>query len=319
MKEVSLSEVFPKLGELLEQGQFELLFSEDKIRLVYLMNDSVESFLVFENARMTGCYHADYNGEIEAELSITKNSRQEYVLMVYQGDTVITLFFTGMCEEIHLYDYGEIGHFWVAGDEYLRQIEYKIAILRDKLDYLGENCCNQAEQKLASLADFPPLNYCSYPAVPEQYCVPRENPWVPSKAAFQVMRELAEAADDGELLRILSIYQKFPGKWIARRIARMLAERRHAQVVDLLMDTLQQAASAYPKRQFTEAEEENNRALNVYAMERKKDLEAKGWKVELFREEPFVTARDSLKYKVYLMIWETHGKKRKARIEEISK
>lgn len=71
--------------------------------------------------------------------------------------------------------------------------------------------------------------------------------------------------------------------------------------------------------EFTEAEEENNRALNVYAMERKRDLEAKGWKVELFREEPFVTARDSLKYKVYLMIWEECGKKRKARIEEISK
>ena len=48
------------LQELLEQDQFELVFREkqekaDKdIRLVYLMNDAVESFLVFKNARMTG-------------------------------------------------------------------------------------------------------------------------------------------------------------------------------------------------------------------------------------------------------------------------
>ena len=80
-----------------------------------------------------------------------------------------TIFFEDISEEVHLYDYGEIGHFWVKGAEYLRQIEYKIAIVRDKLDYLGAKYCNQTERKLAVLADFPPLNYCCYPAVSEQY------------------------------------------------------------------------------------------------------------------------------------------------------
>ena len=50
MSEIQLPEAFLKLGEVLEQGQFELLFTEEKLRLVYLMNDAVESFLVFENA-----------------------------------------------------------------------------------------------------------------------------------------------------------------------------------------------------------------------------------------------------------------------------
>lgn len=61
-----------KLAQLLEQDQFELIFSEkiqkedltskrevpqgQDIRLVYLMNDAVESFLVFRDARMTGEY-----------------------------------------------------------------------------------------------------------------------------------------------------------------------------------------------------------------------------------------------------------------------
>ena len=60
------------LQELLEQEQFELIFPErsisgqSDIRLVYLMNDAVESFLVFSGARMTGHYQKDYEGELDA-------------------------------------------------------------------------------------------------------------------------------------------------------------------------------------------------------------------------------------------------------------
>ena len=70
-------ETLEKLAQLLEQDQFELLIPEkmrtesgrisDKasasmdIPLVYLMNDAVESFLVFRNVRMTGEYR-DANG-----------------------------------------------------------------------------------------------------------------------------------------------------------------------------------------------------------------------------------------------------------------
>ena len=43
MSEIQLPEAFLKLGEVLEQGQFELLFTEEKLRLVYLMNDAVRS------------------------------------------------------------------------------------------------------------------------------------------------------------------------------------------------------------------------------------------------------------------------------------
>ena len=63
------------LQELLEQDQFELVFREkqekaDKdIRLVYLMNDAVESFLVFKSARMTGEYRNDYEGELESDIA----------------------------------------------------------------------------------------------------------------------------------------------------------------------------------------------------------------------------------------------------------
>lgn len=68
-----MNETIGMLQELLEQNQFELLIPEEPdakdIRLVYLMNDAVESFLIFRNAHMTGTYKSEYEGELEFSLS----------------------------------------------------------------------------------------------------------------------------------------------------------------------------------------------------------------------------------------------------------
>lgn len=203
-----LPDAFRKLAELLSEDQFELVainenyVCDGEIRLVYLMNDAVESFLVFGNARMTGVYKPDYEGEILADLS---RQGKEYILVVHQEDTVVTLFFETLTLEKHLYDYSQIGHFWVEGYEYLRQLEYRLAILRDKYDYIGGDSCNALEEKLAALVEFPPLNYCCYPAVSEQYIVPRENPWIPSEKAFKVMEEVTVKAGDRSFGRWLGI------------------------------------------------------------------------------------------------------------------
>ena len=145
-----------KLAQLLEQDQFELIFPEDMqaerrqiseekthgtdIKLVYLMNDAVESFLVFRNARMTGEYHSEYQGQLQASMN---RQADGYVLVVRQGATVLTLFFEDLDLEVHLYEYAYTGHFWVKKYEYLRQLEYRLAILRDKRDYLGEEYCTE--------------------------------------------------------------------------------------------------------------------------------------------------------------------------------
>ena len=155
--QISQERALEMLEELLEQDQFELLLPEYK--LVYMMNDAVESFLVFHGARMTGIYQDDYEGPLDASVTYENG---EYVLVVHQDDSVVTLFYQSLSVEVHLYNYGEIGHFWVEGYEYLRQLEYRIAILRDKLEYLGPEFCTPTEQKLAMSEQFPPLNYCCY-------------------------------------------------------------------------------------------------------------------------------------------------------------
>lgn len=53
------------------------------------MNDAVESFLVFHNATITGEYQKEYEGEI---LAVLDKKEEQYVLVVHQGDSVVTLF-----------------------------------------------------------------------------------------------------------------------------------------------------------------------------------------------------------------------------------
>ena len=129
--------VYRMLEILGEQNQFELLEGENgfhtpqDIRLVYLMNDAAECFLTFRNARITGEYLPDYSGELGTRLD---RNEERSSLVVHQGHNVFTIFFEKLELEYELYNYGEIGHFWVKGYEYLRQLEYRIAILWDKYE-----------------------------------------------------------------------------------------------------------------------------------------------------------------------------------------
>ena len=285
---------FQKLDLLLSQGSFELVnYQPDlkiqDLRLVYLMNDAAESFLVFQKARLTGEYLPDFDGDLSASLSEDEHG---YVLVLHQDSTVCTLFFQNLTLETHLFDYGKTGHFWVTGYEYLRQLEYRIAILHDKLEYLGTDYCNETEQRLAVLSAFPPLNCNCYPAVPDNYLVPKYPRWFVSQAAIAVMYRLALEAGDSALVRWLDLYQRFPIRSLARHIARMLHQTAHAGMIDLLTEKL--------------------------AEKRQTELLSQGIQSDILKEEPFQYTEDTLVYKVHLMIWKEKGKSRIVEIETFS-
>ena len=127
---------YEMLQELLAQNEFELLLpkecasntTEQDLRLVYQMNDTIESFLVFREAVWTGIYKEDYEGKLE----VSYDWDNDRLLGVRQGDSVITLFYRKLELEVNLYNYGEIAHFWVPRYENLRQLEFRIAVLWDK-------------------------------------------------------------------------------------------------------------------------------------------------------------------------------------------
>lgn len=52
------------------------------------------------------------------------------------------------------------------------------------------------------------------------------------------------------------------------------------------------------------------------AKQRQRELKSQGIRADLLREEPFTIARDSLNYKLYLMIWREQKGNRVTEIEE---
>lgn len=313
---IPFAEEYKKLELLISQGQFELIFPETAalgdIRLVYLMNDAVESFLVFHRAELTGNYQPDFQGELRASL---EKNQDRYILILHQEDTVCTIFFRDLTLDTHLFHYGKTGHFWVKGYEYLRQLEYRIAILRDKRVYLGNDFCTEEERKLSYLAEFPPLNFCCYPAVPDEYLVPSCPWWQVSEEALQEMKQLAREAGDQSMKRWIALYGWFPWKIIAKQIARLFRTVKHAGIVDLIDQKLSEASAVYEDRTFTEEDEIGIRQLRKKAEARKNELEKTGKRVEMLKEEPFLYAKDSMEYKIHLMIWNTVGRKRQVEIE----
>ena len=123
------------------------------------------------------------------------------------------------------------------------------------------------------------------------------------------MMTLALEAEDRSLILWLTLYSKFPHKIIARLIAHLLHTVKHADVVDLIEQKLSQAASTYPNRIFQQPEEKQIQHLKEKATLRKSELEQSGKRVDLIKEEPFLYAKDSVEYKLHLMIWKEKGKK----------
>ena len=284
LNEVLDEDILLKLEQLLEQNQFELVsgkVKQNKLKLIYLMNDAVESFIVFENAKTTGEYLKEYQGEIFYSLS--------------KEDAKLSM-------EINLYQYGRTGHFWVKGYENIRQLEYKIAILTDKRDYLGEEYCNKEELELSRLKDFPPLNYCCYPSVPEKYLVPKENPWVPTSEAIDIMKKYAQLVKDESLVKALEKYRNNPGKKQAKKIATMLHRNSHKQIIDYITNRFIEITDEYPKRHFGKANDEKYKLIINKGKKLQKQFAEKNVKTQLYIEEPFVELKDSIEFKVYVLV-----------------
>ncbi len=294
-------EEFAYLARLLAQNQFEL----EQDRIIYLMNDAVESYFLLEGLSVTGSFLEEYEGDLEAALH---RDEKRYVLVLHQGENVCTLFFEDIRLEVKLYNYTKLGHFWVKGYEYLRVLEYRIAVLHDKLEYLGEDYCTPRERELAELIAFPPLNYCCYPAAPAKYVVPHAQEWEVTEEALEVIKEAAKTCDNHHLLHLLKLYGCFKGKLFARYIANQLHKKKNITVIYLLYQWLEEEASQYPDRVFDEETEKKKRKLLEKAMNVQKEEKKRGRKVQIVWEEPFVIADDGIRLKTYVMSFMNKGR-----------
>jgi len=314
---ITVTEEITMLCSLIEQDHFEPACTvthpdgTTDVRIIYLMNDAAESFLLFRSCVVTGPYPQEDMGPLDASLSFENN---EYRLIIRQKDIITTLFFSSLQKEIHLYNYAALGHFWLKDHEYLRNIEYHLAILRDKRDYLGVSYCTEAELNLAYLTEFPPLNYCCYPSASPEYEIPMYPAWRFSKEAISVMQSFSKEADDSLFSFMLSLYRILPFRRVAERLAVMLRSVKHQKLTDLILERISEASAVYPDRNFSDAA---YAAMLDRAKARKSALLKQGIRADIVREEPFTVAGDSISFNVYLMVWHTGSRIRTVSIEQI--
>ena len=109
---------------------------------------------------MTGKYLRDYEGMLDATLS---KEEETYILTVWQDDQALTIFLSSWNWKFIFYEYGEVAHFWVPGYEYLRLLEYQIAICPNMITL--EKIARILKKK--SVGGFSAFK--CYPAVPEKY------------------------------------------------------------------------------------------------------------------------------------------------------
>ena len=69
------------------------------------------------------------------------------------------------------------------------------------------------------------------------------------------------------------------------------------------MEKMTEATKNYPTRKFGKAADNEHKKILTRAKQLQNKLKHKKIKSEIFVEEPFVVATDSIEYKVYLMIW----------------
>ena len=73
----------------------------------------------------------------------------------------------------------------------------------------------------------------------------------------------------------------------------------------------------YPHRTFSKEADKNLNQLLKKAEAKKLELNKKGIRAEVFREEPFTMAQDDLDFHVYLLIWQNGWHKKRVTVEEI--
>ena len=261
-----MPEEFVKLAQVFELSVFEPVYmeGEDDIYAAYLMNDSVESYFVFENSIMTGEYK---NIDCEQVAGIETLS-DGYMLIVNQGgENIFTIRFNKLGIKTTYFNYGSMGHFWVKGYEYLRQLEYQLADVRDKYRYLGSSSCTSKELIFMQLAD------------------------------------MAVSVGDKRMAGMLKYYLNKPDIIKCNIIAAMFHRKAHSRFIDKLIMDVRNEADNYVKRTFNSDEEAQYKIVHNKALKALDRYKEAGYACLLYREEPFMYSKDSITYKEHILVF----------------
>lgn len=297
---------FVYLAQIFKENVFELMEKKDETQyyVVYMMNDAIESFLVFENAVMIGEYEKENEDIVQGSLDRINNN---YILVVRQGNrNSFTIRFSRLRLENNLYQYHNIGHFWVKHDEYLRQINYRLGILQDKYQFLGKKVCNQEELELLPLFEFAPLR--NYICVSWEKAVSFRS----TEQGIEAFLQLAIESNDYTMEKWIVRYQKRQTKCSEWILTKMLKTVSHKRVIDLLFNKIDQASKKYSERSFGDMEDQ----LIVNCRRKIKEILNHHNDITLLEEQAF-SVGDEFTYTFHLLRWKENWIFRKVQVHSI--
>lgn len=299
------------LAEIIKYQVFELCVGKDEgsignFYIPYMMNDAIECYLVLENAEMTGEYLEDIESEIQAQLIVEDH---RYALIIHQGPkNVFTLWFQNIHQVRKCYQYHQIGHFWVKGQEQWRRLVYIVGTIYDKYEYLGAEVCNEKEMELLPLMEFAPFR--SWSPIKESL----NDKYPATYKGIDCMEKLAIEAGDRNYQKLLKIYRKVPIRWIEDLLSRRLKHSKREKLYQLITKKVEQASQSYPKRDYGQ---KMNQWIQKKRQEVDQKLKAKGFQgiypmyhkdsitIQAVEEHPFtILESDDFQFQIQLMISE---------------
>lgn len=256
-----MGEPWEKLAEIFQFQVFELCQEkgkeEEKIYYVpYLMNDAVECCLRFSGCRMTGAYLPDFQGEVKGELMY---EREKTALVIRQEENVSVLWFAELEMLLQEYQYHQIGHFWVKGQEQWRQLVYMAGIVYDKYEFLGENRLNEKEKELTALMEFAPFRRWSpvRDSLEERYPATRRG--------TEYMEKLARLSNDGFYAGLVRLYRLLPCSFLEKILHNLLKSSKREVLYRRIRQEFCDASIFYPERDYGENTNQQIRKMRTEA------------------------------------------------------
>lgn len=269
------------IGELIDCNAFEIQLHKDKngqlnCYIPYMMNDALECYFVLKNCKLTGEYVTGSLNAVDApgdsaefgnfacdkklSVELIDDDTAQALIIRQSSGNVSTLWFQDITKDLNCYRYHEIGHFWVKGQEHLRQLVYMLGTIYDKYSYMGESLCTEKELALLPLMEFAPFRYWS--PIHESL----DDIYPDTIDGFDCFKGLCMEAGDSKLLKltkkyeklacgsllITDFYRKFALPRLIEKIAHELASSGHESLYELIYRKVCEASSQYPARDYGE-------------------------------------------------------------------
>ena len=138
-------------------------------------------------------------------------------------------------------------------------------------------------------------------SVPEQYYVPYPDSVYPEAVRYLI--ETAENVGDKKMSAKLEHYQRKPTAFQCNVLARMFHKKAHSRFVDKIIADMRVISAGYPQRTFKEQEKQHYKKVHQKAENAMNSFLQKGQACLLYREEPFMYAKDSITYKEHVLVF----------------